>query len=107
MIDSSNEPNRCAERSSGCSSSEHRHSSVELHKVLPVRFDSADKVHHCSADAAAEDCVGGIDDVADIEEYKDRICVKGSISVEIASINSSIHSFSLTWSNFAEPEPDN
>lgn len=93
-----------------CNSSEHRHSSVELRKVLPERFDFVDIIHSLDdVDVVLENCAddGEIGGVADIDECRDHICLIGSIRSEMKSINSLIHSFNLTLSDSAEPEPDN
>jgi hypothetical protein len=95
VIDFSNESYRLPEQLSDCNSNGYRHSFVELRKVLPERFDSSDTVHRWRGAAGA--AVGEVGDIAadvaaDIDGCRDRICVKGSISDEMTSINSLIHS---------------
>lgn len=91
VIDFSNESDRqLAVLVADCNSSEYHHSSVELRRVLPERFDcvgiirwknelAADVVVDSLAGKIADDCVAA----ADIDGCTDRICVKGSIRDEM------------------------
>lgn len=90
VIDFSNESDRqLTVLVADCNSSEYRHSSVELRRVLPERFDCVGIIrwkNELAADVVVDSLADKIVDgvaAADIDGCTDRICVKGSIRDEM------------------------